>query len=174
MGKRARPKVRGKKEVYDEWEHGDIDRDEQERGMKRRERRWKEIELEQKKQRLLERKAIKNVEKMDRGTNGRPPTPLEEAWLRCDFLLSHLMDTKAYAFVEEARIKEPELYKYLYKQFMSPYMMHYAQMYVDFFAKGGKAPKKITYGAVIKAYRKYKGIKSTIKIQHKGEDEKEL
>ena len=55
---RARAKVRkhlGKKnpkvDVIDEWEHSDIDRDEQKVGMERRERRWKEIALTQKAQR---------------------------------------------------------------------------------------------------------------------------
>ena len=172
--KKARPKVRGKKNVYDEWEHGDRDRDEVEAGMKRRERRWKEIELEQKQAQKLEKKAIKNVEKMERGTKGRPPTPLEEAWLRCDYLLSNLMEPKAYIFMEQARLKEPKLYKYLYKMFMSQNMMHYAQYYVDYFARGGKPYRVITHGDIIKAYRKYKGIKSSIKIKHKGEKEKEL
>lgn len=172
--KRARPKVRGNKNVYDEWEHSDIDRDEQEAGLKRRERRWKEIELQQKEARKLEKKAIDEVEKMQRGTKGRALTPIEEAWLRCDYILSHLMDKKAYVFMEHARLKDPECYKYLYRLFMSPHMMHYAQRYVDFFAKGGVSPTQITFGNVIKQYRKYKGIRSKIKIKRKGEKEHEI
>ena len=180
--KRVRPKVRkhlGKKnpkiDVYDEWEHGDMDRDEAELRMKGREKRWKEIEAAQKAARKLEKKAIDEVEKMKRDTKGRPMTPIEEAWLRCDFILSHIMDVKAYAFMENIRIKDPKCYKWLYKRFMSKNMMVNAQMYVDFFAKGGVAPyAKVSYGAMIKAYKKYKGIRSTIKVVHKGEEEREL
>ena len=111
---------------------------------------------------------------MKRGIKGRGMTPLEEAWLRCDFLLSHIMAKKAYEFMEWQRLNDPACYKHLYKNFMSKNMMHNAQAYVDYFAKGGKPWKLITFGGIIQAYKKYKGIKSKIRIVHKGEDEKEL
>ena len=167
-------KAGGKTEVIDEWELVDIDRDEQRAGLERRDRRWKEIKFAEKQKRLLEKKAIDEVEKMKRDVKGHAMTVIQEAWLRCDFLLSHIMEQKAYEFMEWQRLNDPECYKYLYKQFMSPHMMHFAQMYVDYFAKGGYPARMITHGDIIKKYRKYKGIKSKIRIVHKGEEKKEL
>ena len=175
---RARAKIRkhlGKKnpkiDVMDEYEWADIDRDEQEAGLKRREQRWKEIELAQKQDKLLEKKAIDNAEKMKRRA---VMTPLQEAWLRCDYILFNIMEPKAYEFMEWQRLNDPTTYKYLYKIFMSKYMMMNAHYYADYFAKGGKAPKLVTIGDVVQKYKKYKGIKTKIKILHKGEDEREL
>jgi len=179
--KRARPKVRKhlgklnpKVDVVDEWEEGNIDRDEQKAGLERRERRWKEIQLAQKEEAKLNKKAMDNADKMERGNILRDPTPLELAWLRCDFILSHLMEQKAYEFMEYQRINDAEVYKQLYRKFMSRHMMLFAQAYMDFFAKGGKAPRIITFGEVVQAYKKIKGIKTKFKVIHKGEDEKEL
>ena len=178
---RARAKIRkhlGKKnpkiDVMDEYEWADIDRDEQEAGLKRRERRWKEVELAQKQARELEKKAIDNAEKIKRKPMALVVSPLEEAWLRCDYLLFNIMETKAYEFMEWQRLNDPDVYKYLYRKFMSKYMMANAEMYVDYFAKGGKAPKLITLGDIVKRYRKYKGIKTKFKIVHKGEEDREL
>ena len=179
--KKVRPKVRKhlgktnpKIDVYDEWEHIDIDRDEQKAGLLRREKRWKEIDLAQKQAAALEKKAINEIEKMKRDVKGRAMTAIEEAWLRCDFILSHIMKKKAYEFMEWQRLNDPECYKFLYKKFMSPHMMHYAQMYVDYFARDGEPYRMITHGEIVKMYRKYKGIRSKFKIKHKGEEEKEL
>ena len=184
--KHARPKARKylnrtkskidetKIEVLDEWEIVDIDRDEQMAGLARREKRWKEIALAKREAEKLEKKAIDNVEKMKRGTKGRPMTALEEAWLRCDFLLSHIMEEKAYMFMEWQLENDPECYKFLYKKFISPNMMHNAQAYVDYFAKGGEPYKMITHGDIIKMYKKYKNIKSKITFKRKGEVKREL
>ena len=178
---RARAKIRkhlGKKnpkiDIMDEYEWADIDRDEQEAGLKRRERRWKEIELVQKQERQLQKKAINNAEKMERGVKGVQLTPLQEAWLRCDYLLFNIMELKAYEFMEWQRLNDPGVYRHLYRKFMSKYMMANAQIYADYFAKGGKAPKLISLGDVVQKYKKYKGIKTKIKIVHKGEEEHEL
>ena len=167
-------KAGGKTEIYDEWEHIDIDRDEQRAGLLRREKRWKEIELVQKQAAALEKKAIDEVEKMKRDMKGRAMTAIEEAWLRCDFILSHIMEKKAYEFMEWQRLNDPQCYKFLYKKFMSPHMMHYAQMYVDYFARDGKPFRMVTHGDIIKMYRKYKGIKTKIKFKRKGEKEYDL
>lgn len=173
-GKRARAKVRGNKNIYDEWEHGDIDRDDQKAGLKRRDRRWKQIELERKRQKALEKQAIDNIEKMDRGSKGRPLTELETAWLRCDFLLSNIMERKAYKFMEWQRVNDPDAYRRLYRKIMSRNMMEFAQEYVDYFAKGYKAPVTVSFPEIVRLYKKIKGIKTRIKLIHKGEDEYEL
>ena len=180
---RARAKVRkhqnkslgGKVEVYDEWEHSDIDRDEQKRGLARRERRWKEIELKQREDKKLEQEALSKANKIDsKRSLLRDPTPLEEAWLRCDFLLACIMEQKAYEFMEWQRLNDVNAYKRLYRVFMSKAMMEHAQLYVDYFAKGGKSPIRITYPDIIKAYKKIKGIRTKIKIVHKGEEDREF
>ena len=51
---KIRPKNRGKKNVFDEWEHSDIDRNEQREGLKRRELRWKELIFEERLRRKRE------------------------------------------------------------------------------------------------------------------------
>ena len=168
-------KAGGKTEIIDEWEIVDIDRDEHNLLLEHRDRRWKEVKLAQKQARLLEKKAIDEVEKMERDKKGgRVMTALEEAWLRCDFLLSHIMEQKAYEFMEWQRLNDPECYKYLYKQIMSPHMMHYAQMYVDFFARGGIPARQVEHADIVRMYRKYKNIKTKFKIIHKGEKERDL
>ena len=48
------------------------------------------------------------------------------------------------------------------------------QAYVDYFAKGGKAYRLVSFGEIVRAYRKYKGIRTKFKIVHKGEEEKKL
>ena len=104
----------------------------------------------------------------------RDPTPLEEAWLRCDFLLANMMMKEAYEFMEWQRLNDVDAYKRLYRVFMSKAMMSNAQMYVDYFAQGGSPPRLITYPEVVKAYKKIKGIRTKFKVVHKGEEEKEL
>ena len=127
--------------------------------------------MAQKQDKLLEKKAIDNAEKMKRKA---AMTPLQEAWLRCDYILFNIMEQKAYEFMEWQRLNDPKCYKWLYKQFMSKAMMQNAQIYIDYFANGNKAPYKVGYGHIIKAYRKYKGIKTKIKIIHKGEEDHAL
>ena len=171
--KKVRPKVRGKKEVYDEWEHHDIDRDEQKAGLIRREKRWKMMEMARQYQQQLEKEAIDKAGHLDQKRN-ELLTPLQEAWLRCDFLLSNIMEPEAYNFMEYQRIHDPETYKKLYRKFMSKNMMENASLYVDFFAKGGVAPKKAKIGDVVREYKKIKGIRTKFRVVHKGEEEKEL
>ena len=181
--KKGSPKVRGKMnkgrnkdDVLDEWEHSDIDRDEQAAGLKRRDKRWKEIALAQKNAAKLEQEALDKADKIGKGKRSifRDITPLEEAWVRCDFLLSNIMVRQAYEFMEWQRLNDVDAYKRLYKIFMSKAMMQNAQLYVDYFAMGGKPPRYISYPEIVKAYKKIKGIRGKIKIVHKGEDEREL
>lgn len=167
-GKRSkqRPKVRGKRDVMDEWEVADIDRDEQKAGLERRKKRWQEIQLQIAKQKELEKKAIAKAEKMQNPKN-RPPTPLEEAWLRCDYVLWNLLDEKAYGTMEWFRVNEPDAYKHIYKKLLSPFMMEHIQLYVNFFAMGGTT-LRIPQALVRKFYMKYKGYRPTVSVQHGG------
>ncbi|KKM86444.1 hypothetical protein LCGC14_1278980 [marine sediment metagenome] len=171
MSKRIRPKVRGKKEVFDEWEHMDIDRNEQKAGLKRRARRWKEIQREVKLQKVLEKKAINNADKMKLPPKTRQPTPLEEAWLRCDYVLFHMLTRSAYQTLEWIRINDVEGYKYIYKIVMSPNMMNNISYYVDYFAEGGTVDKLIPKNIIMGKYMKYRGYKPIIKVKRKGEEE---
>ena len=44
----------------------------------------------------------------------RPPTPLEEAWLRCDYVLWNMMTPDAYAVMEWFRLNDvdtPEIFR---------------------------------------------------------------
>lgn len=172
MGK-VRPKVRGKKDVVDEWEFADIDRAEQKIGLKRRARRWKMIEKARKDAIKAEKLAIKNAEKMNPDLR-REPNELEKAWLRCDYVLSNVMQVPAYDMMEYLRINEPKTYKYLYKIFMSKYMMQNINQFVEYFAKGGKAKTMIKLSDIVKEYRKMKGIKSKIVIKRKNQEDIEL
>lgn len=179
--KKARPKVRGKKDVIDEWEICDIDRDEQQAGLARRERRWKEIQQEIESRRKLEKKALDNAERIDPVTNRdvekvikHQLTPIQEAWLRLDYILFNIMETKAYQFMEYQRLNDPECYKILFKKFISPNMMANVDYYIMYFASGKIAPKKATLADVIREYNRYYNIKPKFTIKHKGEEEKKL
>jgi hypothetical protein len=168
-------KISPKIDVMDEWEVADIDRDEQVAGLKRRDRRYREIALEQKRQMQLEQKSLSVGDKMDRDHSLlKEPTELEMAWIRCDYLLYNIMMPQAYEFMEYQRLNDTDTYKKLYRKFMSRYMMENAQIYVDFFAQGGKTNKHISFPDVVKEYKKIKGIQSKIAIVHKGEKEYEL
>lgn len=174
MSSRQRPKVRGKKDVIDERDWADIDRDEQKRGLKRREKRWKEINFEIKRQKNLEKIAIAKAEKMKQPPRGRQPTELEEAWLRCDYVLYNIMSMAAYQMMEWLRLNDPAGYKAMYKIFISRNMMDNITSYVDYFAQGNSITKKLPKSEVIKHYVKYRGYKPSIKIKHKGEKERDL
>lgn len=175
-GKRSkqRPKIRGKRDVVDEWEFCDIDRDEQKAGLKRREKRWREIQLDIEEKKELEKKAIENAEKFGRINPAGVITPLQEAWLRCDYVLYNIMEKDAYNFLEHKRKNDPDCYKYLYKIFMSRYMMRNIEYFVQLFANDYKLPKRIPLSEIYKHYRKYKGIRPNIMVKHKGEKEKKL
>ena len=173
MSRRQRPKVRGKKNVLDERDWADIDRDEQKAGLKRRERRWKEIELEKKRRAQLEKKAIKNADKMVDRDRNRPLHPLEEAWIRCDFVLYHLMNPDVYTAMEWLRFNDLPMYQAMYKRFMPKQMMRDINECVEWFAKGGEV-RRISMTVFRKAYLKYKGYKPTVKVKHKGEKEYDL
>jgi len=174
MSSRQRPKVRGKKNVLDERDWADIDRDEQKRGLERREKRWKEIEYEIKRQKHLERIAVKNAEKMKQPSRGRQPTELEQAWLRCDFVLYNIMSQAAYAMMEWLRLNDPAGYRAMYRIFMSKNMMDNITSFVDYFAQGNSIIKKLPKAEIIKHYIKYRGYKPFIRIRHKGEEERDL
>lgn len=173
--RRTRPKKRGKKDVFDEWEHLDIDRNEQKVMHKNRERKTKMDELDAIRAKKAERIAVSMAEKFNtHEIMRRPPNVLEEAWLRCDYLLYNMMTRKAYSFMDGLRLKDAKCYKYLYRIFMSPYMMEHANYWVKYFANGGKVQKRIDYAIVFKHYARYYGITPTIKIMHKGEEEKDI
>jgi len=172
--KKVSPKARGNKNLFDEWEVADIDRDEQEAGLARRAKRWKEMEFGRKNKQNLEKIAIDNADKMvTKESLFKNPSPLKMAWLRCDFILSNIMEKQAYDFMEWQRVNDPTAYKVLYRKFVSPNMMMNAQAYVDYFAQGGKAPKTISYPEIVKAYRNYYGL-TRITVKHKDEEEYEL
>lgn len=174
LSKRVRAKVRGKKDVFDEYEIADIDRNEQREGIKRRERRWKEIEHEIKRKKLLEKKAISIAEKMKEPPKTRQPNPLEEAWLRCDYVLYNIITQAGYNLMEWIRVNDPEGYKYLYRVFMSKNMMDNITDFVDFFSQGNSIGKRIPKHEVMRHYVKYKGYKGKVRVKHKGEEEYEL
>lgn len=159
------------KEVLDEWEIADIDRDEQRRGLKRRERRWKEIELEEKRIRAMEKLAKKKAEAI-----ARMPNPIELAWLKCDYILSNIMTKDAYDFLYNLISTDSEAYRHLYRIFMSPYMMERADYFVKYFHRGGKTPEEdlVQLSKVVKWYKKFRGIKNKITIKRKGREEYEL
>lgn len=171
--KRVRPKVRGKKDVIDEWEFIDIDRDQQKAGLKRRAKRWKEIDRQIANNKKAEKIAIKNAEKMNPDLR-RQPNAIESAWLRCDYVIYNIMQQPAYNQMEEFRTNDPKAYKALYKVFMSKYMMEHIQYFVDYFASGQVVKKKITLADIIKNYRKIRGIKAKIIIKRKGKKDIEL
>lgn len=175
MGKSRRDKKHNiKKGVIDEWEICDVDRDEVNAGQKRRARRWKEIKMQEQIARNLEKQAIKNAEKMKAPPVNRPPTPLEEAWLRCDYILWNIMTQQAYSFMEYQRKNDPDVYKYLYKVFMPQRVMQWAEKYVDLLANGHQFQKKVPLPDVINYYRRFKGIKNTITVKRKGQKDREL
>jgi len=180
--KKVRPKHRkelskpeSETNIVDEWEFIDIDRDEQKRGLKRRDRRWKNMKLEEIRAKKAEKIAIKMAEKMKPVDPFRQPNEIELAWLRCDYVLWNIMETKAYAFMEHLRTTKPKAYKHLYKIFMSRNMMEHIQYFVDYFASGGITEERIKLSSVIKHYRKFQGEKVTnITIKRKNEEEREL
>lgn len=169
--KKVRPKVRGKKDVLDEMEIADIDRDEQKAGIKRREKRWKKIEL---KQRLLDEQVRVAKEREIMKRKYRVPNRAEESWLKCDYYLNHVMEEDAYDFMYELTVSDPETYKKMFKVFVSPYTLHKIDDFVQAFATGSSVSKRITIGEVVKRYRKIKKIRSKITIKHKNGDEYEL
>jgi len=171
--KKVRPKVRHKKDVLDEWEIADIDRDEQRLGLERRARRWREIEMELIRQKQLEKTAVKNAEKMNIPRN-RPPNELEEAWIRCDYVLYNMMEEDAYMVMEWLRLHDPDAYKFLYRKFVSKYMMENIMYYMDYFAAGNEAKYKIPKSHVMKFYKQYYNIKNKITIKRKGKEDREL
>lgn len=176
--KKTRPKIRkhlGKKnpqvDVVDEWELFDIDRDEQKAGLKRRRNRWREVRKELALNKKAEKVAIKEAGKMG---NSRNPNQIELAWLRCDYVLSNVMQLPAYNMMEYFRLNQTETYKKLYKIFMSKYMMQNIQYFVDYFSNGGSVKKKITLAMIYKEYKKLYGIKTKFTIKRKGEKDHEL
>jgi hypothetical protein len=142
--KRVTQKVRGKKDVLDEWEITDIDRNEQKAGLDRRARRWKEIELEQKEYEKLQKALEKRAKAME-SKKIRPPTKAEMGWLKCDYILHFIMEPKAYDFMYKFTKEDPECYKYLYKIFISPYMIASADMWIKYFSTGNKPDRIISY-----------------------------
>ena len=114
--KKARPKVRGKKNVVDEWETMDIDRDEQERGLKRRAKRWKEIETENLIKKAAEEVALKHADKMKHVR--QPRNAIEEAWLKYDYVLANIMEIHAHRFLDNIRKRDVKLYNLDEKYFL--------------------------------------------------------
>jgi len=170
--KKTRPKVRSKKEVVDEWETMDIDRDEQERGLKRRARRWREIETENLIKKAAEETALKNADKMK---NVRVPRNIiEEAWLKYDYVLANIMDRKAHEFLDKIRMGDVKLYNKLLNIFISPYMKEQIDVMVQYFANGLAVDEKITLPDIVKEYRKLKGIRTKFTVKRKGDKDYDL
>ena len=173
--RRTRPKNRGKKNVFDEWEHLDIDRNEQKEIHKGREQKTKMDELDVLRAKKLNKFVVKMAEKFDtKEIMRRPPNALEEAWLRCDYILFNIMTRKAYSFMDGLRTKDPDCYKYLYRIFMSPNMMEHANTWVNYFANNGKVDNIIPFSEVFKWYAKYYKIDPRIMVHHKGEETVDL
>lgn len=168
--KKQRPKVRGKKDVIDEYETMDVDRDEQKVILKSREKRWKEIKLQQQRERQAEKKALDNAEKMDPNLRS-PLTELELAWLRYDYVLANVMERNAHIFFDSIRKKDIKSWHVLLDIFMSKNMRKNIETWLSYFDHGGMVKSKIKLIEVIKEYRKLKGIKTKIKVMRKGEKE---
>jgi hypothetical protein len=174
--KKTRPKVRGKRDVVDEYDLADIDRNEQKAGIKRRERRWKEIELKQKLKKAEIDNMLKKADKINPNIR-QGLTPQQELWLQVDYCLAYLMEEKAHRFLDDIRIQgDIKTYNKLLNIFFSDVMRANLQNWLNYFdATGCRVPDPITLASVVREYRKIKGIKKTnIKIVRKGEKDKEL
>ena len=160
-----------KKNVLNEWEFIDIDKDEHENLLKFRDRRWKEIKLEEKQARELQERLAKKAKAEEKI---REPTPADLMWLRADYVLSNTMEKKAYEFMYKLYLGDKNCYVYLFKIFVSKFRMDHIQWWVNFFASGNTVNKLIGYKDVIKHYREYKNIKTKITVKRKGEEDCEL
>jgi DNA-binding TFAR19-related protein (PDSD5 family) len=88
---------------------------------------------------------------------------------KLEFVLKIVLAPEAYSYLNNIRMKEPNVYRAIYNKLISADVIQNIDYLVAIIRQQGGVPRKIPLDIVIHLERKVKGIKSKIQVKH-GDD----
>ncbi|MFX1457814.1 MAG: hypothetical protein ACFFDB_20790 [Promethearchaeota archaeon] len=88
---------------------------------------------------------------------------------KLEFVLKVVLATDAYTYLNSLKNKEPNVYRAIYNELISPDVVQNIDYLLALIQQRGGVPKKIPLDAIIYLERKAKGIRSKIQVK-RGDD----
>ncbi len=92
---------------------------------------------------------------------------------KIEFVLKVVLAPEAYNYLNNIKNKEPNVYKIIYNELISPDVVESIDYLLSIIKHRGAIPRKIPLDAIIYLERKAKGIKSKIQVK-RGDDMMDL
>ncbi|MFX0059942.1 MAG: DNA-binding protein [Candidatus Hodarchaeota archaeon] len=127
-----------------------------------------EHELE--KIRLRKMKALMQAQKQQQETKEQIMSLSE----KINFILRAVLNPDAYSYLDNIRMKEPNVYRAIYNELVSPEVIRDIDYLIAIISKQGGVPRRIPLDVIIYLERKVKGIKGTVKVKRGNGDMMDL
>jgi DNA-binding TFAR19-related protein (PDSD5 family) len=111
--------------------------------------------------RLKKMKAIMQAQKQQQETKEKIMSLSEKV----NFVLRAVLNTDAYSYLENIRMKEPNVYSAIYNELVSPDVIREIDYLIAIISQRGGVPRKIPLDVIIYLERKVKGIRGTVKVK---------
>jgi DNA-binding TFAR19-related protein (PDSD5 family) len=84
---------------------------------------------------------------------------------KINFLLRTVLNSDAYSYLESIRTKEPNVYRAIYNELVSPEVIQEIDYLLAIISRQGGVPRRIPLDVIIYLERKVKGIRSSVKVK---------
>jgi len=88
---------------------------------------------------------------------------------KINYILKVVLAPEAYSHLNNIRLKEPQVYQFIYSELISPDVIHNIDYLLAIINRQGGVPRRIPLDVIIYLERKAKGIRSKIQVQ-RGDD----
>ncbi|MFW9938757.1 MAG: hypothetical protein ACFFD5_14000 [Candidatus Thorarchaeota archaeon] len=120
--------------------------------------------------RLKKMKAIMQAQKQQQEAKEKIMSLSEKV----NFVLRAVLDSDAYSYLDNIRIKEPNVYAAIYNELISPDVIREIDYLIAIISQRGGVPRKIPLDVIIYLERKVKGIRGSVKVKRADGDMMDL
>ncbi|MFX1356970.1 MAG: hypothetical protein ACFFA8_06755 [Promethearchaeota archaeon] len=120
--------------------------------------------------RLKKMKAIMQAQKQQQEAKEKIMSLSEKV----NFVLRAVLDSDAYSYLDNIRIKEPNVYAAIYNELISPDVIREIDYLIAIISQRGGVPRKIPLDVIIYLERKVKGIRGSVKVKRGNGDMMDL
>ena len=121
----------------------------------------KNEEYELEKIRMKKMQALMEAQKRNQSSKEKVAT----VWEKVDYVLKAVMMPDAYAYLNQLKLNEPQVYNWIINELISPDVIESIDYLLAIIRQRGGVARRIPKDAIILLERKAKGIKSKIQVK---------
>ncbi|TFG27947.1 MAG: hypothetical protein EU532_06330 [Promethearchaeota archaeon] len=121
----------------------------------------KNEEYELEKIRMKKMQALMEAQKRNQSSKEKVAT----VWEKLDYVLKAVMMPDAYAYLNQLKMNEPQVYNWIINELISPDVIENIDYLLAIISQRGGVARRIPKDAIILLERKAKGIKSKIQVK---------